>query len=133
MDASSLISSIAEIVCRTWRDERQPLLISNIPRHFAGTDFRFVLGEEGVKSFVSRTCDQGGYKLVEDPNHKARVGVIPVGENYEFPTSAKQPVPEEKHRGETMLKFLNLLGELSEEEQRSVVIPVNVIAKLLAK
>jgi hypothetical protein len=133
MDEKSLISKIAEIATSTWEEDKEPLLISNIPRHLVGTDFRSVLGEEGVKSFVSRTCAEGGYKLVEDPSHKARVGIIPTEETYQFLASTKQPVADQKRKGETVLRFLELLSELSEEEQRSVVIPVNVIGKLLQK
>lgn len=133
MDSDSLILSIAELARTTWQRDKQPLLISNIPRQIPDKDFRAVLGTEGVKGFVARTCDAGKYKLVEDPNHKARVGIIPADETYEFPTSTKHPVAGEKHKGETMRRFLELLGELSENEQRSVVIPINVITKLLQK
>jgi len=133
MDEKGLITLIAAIACNIWRDEKQPLLISNIPRHLADTDFRSVLGDEGIKSFVSRTRSEGGYKLVEDPGHKARVGIIPAKETFEFPTNARQPIADEKHKGEVLLRFLDLVGELSDEEQRSVVIPANVIAKLLRK
>lgn len=133
MDEKSLISSIAEIVRTTWNDQQQPLLISNIPRHLAETDFRSVLGKEGLKSFVTRTCAEGGYEIVRDALHKERVGAIPAGEAYEFPATAPQTLTGDKRKGETLLKFLDLLADLSEEDQRSVVIPVNVIAKLLQK
>lgn len=133
MTEQDLIATIAQIMGKAWQEENEPLLISNIPRHLAGTDFRSVLGEEGVKSFVSRTCAQGGYKLVEDPIHKARVGIIPANEDYKFPMDTQPPIAEQKGKGETALRFLELLSELSEDEQRSVVIPVNVICKLLKK
>ena len=70
---------------------------------------------------------------MEDPVHKARVGIIPANENYEYSTSTKPPIAEQKGKGEAVLRFLELLSELSEDEQRSVVIPVNVICKLLQK
>ena len=134
MDEQSLISSIAEIARNTWLNEKQPVLISNIPRQLGSPDFRAVLGKESLKNFLSRTRSEGNYKFVEDPLHKARIGIVPAGETYEFSTTSQQPtVVEEKYKGETMLRFLDLLLDLSEEDQRSVVIPLNVVAKLLRK
>jgi hypothetical protein len=143
MDETDLISSIAKGVQDTWRDAKRPFLISNVPRLLEHTDFRTVLGEESIKSFIKRTRNEGGYDIVEDSNHRARIGIVPAGEAYAFP-----PLPSHRAdgrgdglrqqgqtagKGETMMNFLALIGELTEEEQRSVVIPVNIIAKLLQK
>jgi len=133
MEEKDLISSIAKVAQDTWRDEKRPVLISNIPRRLESSDFRSVLGEEGLKSFIKRTEAQGGYEIIQDPHLPARVGLLPAGQAYQFPVAAPKAVEDDKRKGETMLKFLDLLSELSEDEQRSVVIPVNVIAKLLQK
>ena len=133
MDEKSLIASLSQTTQNTWRDEKRPVLISNIPRLFSGADFRSVIGEEGVKAFVKRTSAAGGYKVVEDPNHKARIGIIPAGETFEFPELIPVAPPENKRTGEALLAFLNVLGDLTAEEQRSVVIPVDVIVRLLRK
>ena len=133
MNEDDLISQIAQLVQDTWANESKPVLISNIPRLLAGTAFRTVIGDEGVKAFVARTCAAGKYEIVEDPVHKARIGLVPAGVAYSFPPLAPRDASRAGKGGDIALSFLKLLGELTVEDQRSVVIPVDVLVKLLQK
>lgn len=133
MNENDLISQIARFVEDRWAAESKPVLISNIPRLLAGTAFRSVIGDDGVKAFVARTCTEGRYEIVEDPAHKARIGLIPAGAAYTFPALTPRAASTDGKGGGIVLSFLKLLGELTEEDQRSVVIPVDVLVKLLQK
>jgi hypothetical protein len=120
-----------------WKETEQPYLLS-----FAGPDmkaraidYRMILGEEPLKSFVRRTEKSGGYRLVEHPTQKAKVGIVPADIQFEFPGTLQPPRVVDRgsfsERERVVIAFLKALSKLPDEELKNVTIPVSVFAKLL--
>jgi hypothetical protein len=122
-----------------WRDKKFPYLLSyiGVDMKADGFDYRSIVGEEGLKAFVRRTQRAGGYRLVEHPSQKAKVGIVPADFSYVFPETA---IAESSHEykqtkvatnEKAVIGFLRALSRLPETDQDAVVIPVRVLTKLL--
>lgn len=132
----------------TWKDLEQPYLLSMAATDMkdGGIDYRLVLGDEKLKAFVKRTEKAGGYRLVEHPTQKAKVGLVPGDAEFSFPSphvarvgiKADVQIPEHNaapssEQWRVVVTFLHALSCLSDEEINSVVIPTRVLVKLLGK
>jgi hypothetical protein len=123
-----------------WQEE-QPYLLSQAGPELkaAKIDYRTILGDEKLKAFVKRTGVTGGYRLVEHPIQKAKVGIVPADVQFSFPTartdgaSAERRLTTVSDRGRVVLAFLRALSSLTDEDLEAVSIPVRVLAKLVAK
>ena len=92
--------------------------------------------------FVKRTEKKDGYRLVEHPVQKPKVGIVPYEVEFKFSEFERtapftEDPPEATHfvseRERAVLSFLRSLSHLSEQEIDSVVIPTRVLTKLLAR
>jgi hypothetical protein len=66
---------------------------------------------------------------VQDPIHAARVGVVPIGQEYIFSPSAEsssQITPADARA------FARVLDAMTAEERRTVALPASFVARLLA-
>lgn len=134
-DQAELVTSIKEICDGYWGDNNSPILLSALPPILKGKvpDFRTILGEESLKSFIKQTQVIGSYKLVEHPTQRARVGLVPESIDFEFPVMPTSPSGSatSKANQEATLSFLRALSTLPSSELEKVIIPTSVLIKLL--
>lgn len=103
-----------------------------------GIDYRAILAGERLKAFVERTAPDGGYRLVQHPRQRAKLGLVPAGKDFEFKDEPDAEVgteaaPRESVRsakGAALFSFLYALSKLQPEEIDGVVIPTRVLVKL---
>jgi hypothetical protein len=133
---------ILKLAQRTWEDKRSPLLLSNISPELKlrGVNYKDVLSEgETLRQFVSTLYKS--IRIVAHPFQKAKIGVVPNESNFAFEV---EPTVEPKRQGGErpkktrlpsqryiVMQFLTALSRLTEEEQKSVNIPVHILARLM--
>jgi hypothetical protein len=128
-----------------WQQHGQPFLLSDVAPGLKaeGIDYKAILDEETLKSFIKRTGETCGYRLVEHPTQRAKVGLVPSEAQFSFPDtrtdtplSERSPASERRpsaasDRERVILAFLRALSRLNDDEIESVNIPVRVLIKLL--
>ena len=134
MEMSDVLDAIRQIVDEEWPAKGLPVLLSNVPRklesRFPESDYREVLGGKSLKSILRENSAVAGVRLVQDPAHSARVGLIPIDQEYEFP-----PLPAASHSAITAadaLAFARVLETMSAEEKQAVMLPASFVSRLLA-
>lgn len=147
MNKDDLRDFIAEKAKERWKRLSEPFLLSQIPsalREEKGTDYKTILGEERLKSFVRETQAPEYYSFVEHPNQKAKVGVVPASVGFKFPERealedekfkkpSSKPPRTRKEEIETIEAFLTLLSKLPDEDLEEVNIPTKVFVKLISQ
>lgn len=136
-----LIEFLNHKAASTWQAFQKPYLLS-----LAVTDMRAtgmepepVLQGERLKEFAHRTSSYASaeYKIVQDSKVKARVGIIPKNESYKYQENPgknnKEEIKTNTSGDDILYRLLRKLSELSQEEQSSVVIPLNILIKLMDK
>ncbi|RZU36810.1 hypothetical protein EV700_3282 [Fluviicoccus keumensis] len=135
MDQNLLETAVKEICDSYWASRQVPVLLSGLPSMLQEKipNFRALLGVRTLKVFLQETGGNAGYKLVEHPSQKARIGVIPAAEEYVFPSEPQTSTKTIKDdvRQEAVLAFLRELSKLPDSELDKVNIPVSVLVKLL--
>lgn len=136
MDRVTLGRALKEIADKKWERKKQPVLLSALPR-LLQEDFPSEspskIPNGSFKLFIKATGDEFGYKLIEHPTQKAKVGLIPDSANFDFETvetlvsSAAAIAPGD---GDA---FVAILAKLSEQELQSITIPASVLVKLFGK
>ena len=127
---------------QTWEEKQSPLLLSNISPELKvrGLNYKDVLpGGTTLRQFVA-TLDKD-LRIVVHPVQKSKIGVVPNESTFVFeaeptarpatagterPKKARQP-----NQRYIVMQFLSALSRLSENEQRSVSIPIHVLARLM--
>lgn len=130
---------LLEKATERWQSEQRPYLLADVgaDMKLRGIDYRTILGEERIKGFVQRTQHTAGYRLVEHPFHKAKIGIIPTDAEFSFVEAEGEEVePPRKpasppREGREVIAFLRALSRLPDADQDAVVIPVRVLTKLL--
>ena len=122
-----------------WDAGRRPYFLSDvgIDMKIKEIDYRAILGDERIKAFVLRTQDAAGYRLVTHPSQKAKIGIVPAGEEFSFSEASgadgeqtRKPTEPPSHE-RAVIAFLRALSRLPNEDQDAVIIPVRVLTKLL--
>lgn len=124
-----------------WTADQKPFLLSLVATKLReqGQDYKNVLGEERLKSFVKRTEEAGGYRLVEHPTQKAKLGIVPSDVEFQFDETLESERPDRaaRHgihqRDRVLIDFLRALGRLPDELLDNVHIPTKVLVKLLTR
>jgi hypothetical protein len=140
--SDELLDFVAKLTRERWAESRKPLLASFVPPILLahGMNYREILGP--MTKLVSYLTQNGGgrFKIVIHPQHKAKIGLIPPTENYDFEIEPREPEPNKtnllpsKSRSQkfVVLNFLEALSTLEPSELDKVQIPVSVLAKLLS-
>lgn len=132
-DQNKLVAALKSISEKYWAERNLPALLSALPRMLESEipDYRTVLGLRTLKAFIKET-EAAGYKLVEHPVQRARVGIAPAAAAYEYPLESplSKTIPSKSNQGAT-LAFFRALATLPEAELDKVVIPASVLVKLL--
>lgn len=143
-DAPSIegvLDHVQKIVGEHWLATREPLLLSLVAPDLMlhGIDYKQLLGTVRLSEFLGANAD-GRLKLVRHPIKRAKVGLIPIGEEFEFePEPASPPRPTtsaaaKRRSGRyAVLDFLDALADLPPEELDKIVIPISSLVRLLER
>ena len=132
METSEVLVEIRRIVDEEWATGARPVLLSNLPRSLEqslGQDYKTVMADKSLKSFLQVHAQEAGVTLVQDPVHRARVGVIPEGRQFTFPTPPETSAQISAADART---FGRVLASMTVEEQRTTMLPASFVARLLA-
>lgn len=132
MEKLDVLAEIRRIVEEEWAANSRPVLLSKLPRTLESTwgmDYRTAIEDKSLKVFLQENADSAGIHLVQDPAHHARVGVVPVGQDYVFAPSVASSTPITAADARA---FGRVLGAMTVEEQRTVTLPTSFVARLLA-
>lgn len=143
MDRNGLADALREIAEETWNSSSQPALLSSLPvelqRRRPGEDYKEALGTQSFKIFITETGPASGYQLIEHPQQRAKLGLLPAGETFQFPLSADSKAAGAASSNRTIpggararevIAVLRLLSTLPDGDLDKITIPVSVIAKL---
>lgn len=132
MDAEQLSRALKAVSATHWSSKQQPVLLSALPmllKDHLNADYKDALNGETLKDFIKRTSVAFQYRLVEHPTQKAKLGLVPAEVPFEFPTipisSSVSLTTADAHA------FARVLLSLTEEEQRAVLLPGTLVAKLI--
>lgn len=125
-----------------WDEVHTPYLLSDVANFVIGEGYKYreLIYPHTLKQWLLTLGSK--VKVVQHPNRKARVGIIPAGEIYAFEDEDEiQPKaqPKEEIVGKTyarshkyvLMNFLQALSTLDKEDVEQVIIPTAVLAKLL--
>ncbi|APP99939.1 hypothetical protein PsaNZ63_00965 [Pseudomonas syringae pv. actinidiae] len=117
-----------------WAAYSNPLLLSNLPSSLSEkgiADYKSILGNTSLKAFVSTLAEQGHLKVVTHPQHRAKIGLIPAEESYDFPQEEDAVKQKQKYTGDShAVRLLDILSKLDDQDLVNLNIPVSVLAKL---
>ncbi len=122
-----------------WDEYQQPYFLSRAATDIKaqGIDYRDILKDEKLKEFSRRVRIEDGFRLVEHPSQKAKVGLVPTDIAFQFPVEVDDAQqggsPQNRVHGQTLLDFLHALSRLPPEDLDAVVLPTRVLVKLATK
>lgn len=122
-----------------WDEAAQPYYLSRAASDLKeeGVSYKDILKEEKLKEFSKRSAGVNSFRFVEHPTQKAKVGLVPPDEAFEFEADAhearSEPPAHGRPQGQLLLDFLHALSRLSAEELDAVVLPTRVLVKLAAR
>lgn len=129
MSKENLKNEIISLCEAHWEKSATPLLLSGIPSMLLPElDVKEVLGAIKLKDFLSETSGEGGYKLVVDSKHKARIGIVPYSENYSYSSDLVQ---DSVSSVSNLNAFKQIFSGLTQEEQSRISFPLDVLLKIL--
>ena len=136
----TIIDFLTAKAAAAWQEGRPYLLsFASLDLAIVGVDYRDILDGEKLKAFVERTASEGRYQLVQHPQQKAKIGIVPYGADFRFESEEGESAEtREARRGELngahiLVNFLDALSKLSTEDIDGVVIPTRVLVKLARK
>ncbi|KQM17894.1 hypothetical protein ASF83_02110 [Plantibacter sp. Leaf171] len=134
MESPELLDAIRRIVEEDWSTNKLPVLLSKLPKRidslWPGEDYRGALGRKNLKGFLQENATVAGLRLVQDRAHSARVGLIPLNEEYEFP--ALPAAPPSGITPDDARAFARVIESMTAEEKQTVAFPASFVARLLA-
>lgn len=132
----SLREYLAETVPTYWKEKKQPFLLSIIGSQFTKEEIRLETKGLSVVNWIKENPDLG-YKIISDPSNRARIGMIPSSEHFQYSTvtainhNVSNGSFSESDR-EITLKFLELLQQrCTFKELQEINIPISILMKLL--
>jgi hypothetical protein len=125
-----------------WEEKQSPLMLSQISPELQlrNVNYKDVLpAGTTLRQFVA-TLDKD-LRIVSHPVHKSKIAVVPNETTFVFeaeptarPATAANERPKKARRPNQrfiVMQFLSALSRLSEDEQKSVSIPVHILARLM--
>lgn len=141
----SISSAIKDLVRQKWGIDHAPYLLSNLGTDLKSKGFDYKSIINGIKLIDFIKSDLTSVvKIVQHPNQKTKIGLVPVGQDYDFSTeiAEKKPLIVPQHTSHqprrprnarhVVMNFLEALADLEPEDLDKVHIPVSVLARLVA-
>lgn len=141
MDEKKLKEFLIGRVKVHWDSPKKVLLLADVPSELKEhqlPNYRDILGEKRLKAFAAETQSADGYKLIQHPNQKAKLGLVPYEAEFEFADGVedepvlKRPKHLPSNTRRTTLEFLAIVNSLPQNDQSEIVIPARIVARLLA-
>jgi hypothetical protein len=136
MNIDDLSTALREITQDQWGKFQQPILLSDLPSKLQEkleADYKEIIGGKSLKSFIQNSGTDKGYRLVEHPTQRARLGLVPDGIAFEFSVEeTKEMTVSSKLTKQDIDGFVKVLECLSPEELRRVSLPASLFVKLLS-
>ena len=134
---SILVEKLNQLATTHWEVKAEPLLLSQVgvSLQAESLDYKSILEDSSIRRFVSEHCPQ--LKVVQHPTQFAKIGIIPVSEQYAFPldqssnTSVHRQSDSVRKSRRALYDFISALADLPESDTQGVVIPTNVLIQLL--
>lgn len=134
----ALADEIVKMVETHWKDEEQPLLLSELGPNLKS--YRDTIYPQTLKQFVGTLSDR--ITVVQHSSKRAKIGIIPASKTYSYeeketvqeasPVRADRKLRSNPRSNKyVVLNFLEALATLDEEDLKQVVIPASVLAKLV--
>lgn len=131
MEKNFILSKIRQIVDTEWANTNRPVLLSALPpilEREVGKDYKPAIADKSLKTFILENSENSGIRIVQDPEHHARIGVVPFDQEYSYP-STNSPV---LHISATDAQaFARVLNTLNTDEQKSLLLPASLVARLI--
>lgn len=142
-NAESILSFAAERAQEEWDKNEQPYMLADLSPDLArnGINYKSVLGGQRLKAFVVSSPKH--VKVIVHPTQKAKIGLIPPDEEFEFTTEPPSAATQAKsastfggkgrrsHRRHIVSNFLQLLSELDDDAVAQVQLPTHILTKLM--
>lgn len=142
MTEDELVEYLSELTEEHWKNHETPLLLSKIPsiiRENRQANYKDAIGVKTLKEFARQREGNQSFKVVQDRNAKAKVGLIPASREYIFPVLDRlSPVamPKAHHlvsSRDATISFLEAISTLPDDHLNGIVIPTRTLAILLKK
>lgn len=124
---NKLITEIKYEIHCFWNENKKPYLISSLGSHFKS--IKDTIGDKKILEWIKEHLDALDAYIYRDDNKKEYVGLIPNGEDFK-----KNKVNKEKNNlssRDATINFLISLNRLSKEDREKIIIPVDVLTKLM--
>ena len=135
MMTNELTAALGRITKANWSSLSQPILLASLPKlleETIGSDYRSLLADQSLKSFIKATESTGQYRLVQHPTQSAKVGLIPAEAAYEFPIISSNVVAREDVGHRDVEGFVRVLTSLTTEELRQVALPATLVVRIFS-
>ena len=139
MAQQKLVQLLEEIAKNQWDNNQSPILLSNLPPLILSKNpnFKSELNGLSLKSFISKEEASHAFKLIQHPEQKEKLGIIPKIRDYKFPDSPIEPkqisdsIEKDKSSEKTLLDFLKLLKKLPSEDLHQIELPISILVKFV--
>ncbi|MCL4632822.1 MULTISPECIES: hypothetical protein [Burkholderia] len=131
-DLSKALRAIAE---ENWRARSQPVLLSVLPKMLSERlreDYKPVLGSRSLKNFIKGSSTAEGYRLVEHPSQRAKLGIVPASVDFEFSDEASIAEALADVSKQDVDGFVKVLASLTPDELRRVSLPASLVVRLMS-
>lgn len=134
MTIGDLADALRDIAEDNWKKCHKPLLLSELPdeleKRLQG-DYKPFLGSESLKSYIKSSGPTNGYRLVEHPTQRAKLGIVPTGVDFEFTANAEVSSALRQLSGQDVQGFARVLRSLTPDELRQLSLPASLVVRLL--
>lgn len=135
MTSDDLAEALRAVAEENWRTLRQPMLLSGLPRKLEErlkADYKQLLGSENLKGFIQSTGSANGYRLVEHPTQRAKLGLVPASVDFKFTDDSENAVLLEDVSARDIEGFVRVLCSLTPNELSRVLLPAHLVVKLIS-
>ncbi|WP_139248235.1 hypothetical protein [Janthinobacterium lividum] len=134
MDRKDVGQALKEIADSNWKARNMPILLSSLSMpmriKFPQTqELKKILGGS-IKAFIKKSGQEFGYQLIEHPTQKAKIGLAPLGVNYDFENVNSEAKMSREISQVDGVALIGILKKMSIEDQRGFSIPGSVIVKM---
>lgn len=119
-----------------WDAEKNPLLLSKLGPTLKKEvpDYKVLMGDMNTRKFIEEEVPE--LRVIRHSTQPAKIGVIPREQIYSYDNNGAKPKTSEDHEDikesrRSFYSFIRILSKLPKEEREQVVIPTNVIVRLL--
>lgn len=133
MTTDNLANTLREIAIENWQAFRQPMLLSGLPKKLSerlDADYRQILGAVTLKKFIKDSGPAMGFRLVEHPTQRSKLGIVPTDVDFEFQIEPSIPVSDTLSY-QDIQGFTRVLRSLTPDELRRMALPASLVVRLL--